>query len=69
MKRTFIVMFVLLAALTTILLLAQEKISTHGKMSVSSIEPGDQFFDFFNHEKRRSGLGITVAAFNKLVVA
>jgi hypothetical protein len=41
MKRTFMVMFVLLAALTTILLLAQEKVSTHNKTSISSIDPAE----------------------------
>lgn len=41
MKRTFMAMFVLLAALTTILLLAQEKLTTPSKISSSIIDPAE----------------------------
>lgn len=42
MKRTFVVMFALLAVLTTLLLIAQEKETSSGKtMHLSSVNPAD----------------------------
>jgi hypothetical protein len=42
MKRTFLVMFILLAALTTLLLIAQEKETSAGKtMDISPVNPAD----------------------------